>query len=93
MCIRDREYPYPVPPYPGYPDTGFPYLVKPSSPDTTLPDTENPYLDTIETVVLLIRRYSCTSKNGCYESPCAVTGGTIRKELNTGLEEEPKCGP
>lgn len=33
------------------------------------------------------------SKNGCYESPCAVTGGTIRKELNTGLEEEPKCGP
>ena len=22
------------------------------------------------------------SKNGCYESPCAVTGGTIRKELN-----------
>ena len=41
----------------------------------------------------LIRRYSWTSKNGCYESPCAVTGGTIRKELNTGLEEEPKCGP
>lgn len=40
-----------------------------------------------------IRRYSWTSKNGCYESPCAVTGGTIRKELNTGLEEEPKCGP
>ena len=37
--------------------------------------------------------YSWTSKNGCYESPCAVTGGTIRKELNTGLEEEPKCGP
>ena len=33
------------------------------------------------------------SKNGCYESPCAVTGGTIRKELNTGLEEEPKGGP
>ena len=31
------------------------------------------------------------SKNGCYESPCAVTGGTIRKELNTGLEEEPKA--
>ena len=66
---------------------------KPSPPDTTLPDTENPYLDTIETVVLLIRRYSWTSKNGCYESPCAVTGGTIRKELNTGLEEEPKGGP
>ena len=33
------------------------------------------------------------SKNGCYESPCAVTGGTIRKELNTGLEEEPKGDP
>lgn len=30
------------------------------------------------------------SKNGCYESPCAVTGGTIRKELNTGLEENLK---
>jgi hypothetical protein len=44
-------------------------------------------------VVLLIWRYSWMSKNGCYESPCAVTGGTIRKELNTGLEEEPKGGP
>ena len=33
------------------------------------------------------------SKNGCYESPCAVKGGTILNELNTGLEEEPKGGP
>ena len=33
------------------------------------------------------------SKNGCYESPCAVIGGMIREELNTGLEEEPKGGP
>ena len=38
-------------------------------------------------VVLLIWRYSWMSKNGCYESPCAVTGGTIRKELNTGFTE------
>ena len=35
---------------------------KPSPPDTTLPDTENPYLDTIETVVLLIRRYERWAK-------------------------------
>ena len=32
------------------------------------------------------------SKNGCYESPWAVIGGSIRNESNTGLEEEPKGG-